>query len=150
MDTNWASCLNTWRSTSGYTWSLGTGAVLWSVCKQKTVATSSCKAEYMAAYKSTQECIWLCMLLHEIGWDFTKKPTTLFCNNEVAISLSEDPTAHARVKHFNIKYHFICECARMGEITIKYINTCNNVADMFTKALPKPLFLCLRQLLGLT
>ncbi|KNZ73971.1 Copia protein [Termitomyces sp. J132] len=103
-------------------WSLGTGAVSWAVHKQKTVVTSSCEAKYMAAYESTQECIWLRMLLKGIGWDFTSTVTTLFCDNKLAIILSEDPTAHARVKHFNIKYHFIRERAQMGEILIKYVN----------------------------
>lgn len=104
----------------------------------------------MAAYESTQECIWLRMLMKALGWDVSSKPTTMFCDNKVAIMLSEDPTAHARVKHFNIKYHFIRECAQMGEIIIKYINTRDNVADMFTKALLKPLFLQLHQILGIS
>lgn len=138
---DWASCPDTRRSTGGYSWSLRTGTVSWSVQKQKTVATSSCEAEYMAAYESTQECIWLQMLLKGIGLDFTSTATTLFCNNKSAITLSEDPTAHARVKHFNVKYHFIRECAQMGEIIIKYVNMKDNVANLFTKALPRPLFL---------
>lgn len=149
-DADWASCPDTRRSTGGYTWSLGTGAVSWSVQKQKTVATSSCEAKYMAAYESTQECIWLRMLLKGIGLDFTSNATTLFCDNKSAITLSEDPTAHARVKHFDVKYHFIRERAQLGEITIKYVNMRDNVADLFTKALPRPLFLRLRQMLGVT
>ena len=78
-----------------------------------------------------------------IGWDFTQKATTLFSDNKAAITLSEDPMAHARVKHFDIKYHFIHKRAQMGESIIKYINTKDNITDMFTKALPRPLFTCL-------
>lgn len=91
-------------------WSLGMGAVSWSVRKQKTVATSLCKAEYMVAYELMQECIWLWTLMNAIEREhMTAKPTTLFCDNKAAIVLSEDPTSHTRVKHFDIKYHFIQE-----------------------------------------
>ncbi|KNZ77273.1 Copia protein [Termitomyces sp. J132] len=96
---------------------------------------SSCEAEYMAAYESAQECIWLRALLQAIGWDFTTNATTMFCDNKAAISLSEDPATHAQVKHFNIKYHFLCERAQTGKIIIKYVNTKDNVADLFTKPL---------------
>ena len=84
-DADWASCIDTRRSTSSYAWSLGMGAISWSVKKQKTMATSSCEAEYMAAYEATQECIWLRILMKAIGWDFTETPTTLFCDNKAAI-----------------------------------------------------------------
>lgn len=47
------------------------------------------------------------MLMKSLGWDFSLKLTTLFCNNKATIMLSEDPTMHTRVKHFDIKYHFI-------------------------------------------
>lgn len=76
-----------------------------------------------------------------IGWDLTDKPTTLFCNNKAAIFLFKDTTAHTCMKHFDIKYHFLCEHANMGEIVIKYMNTQDNIADIFTKALLWPLFL---------
>ena len=110
--------------------------VSWLVWKQKTMATSSCEAEYMAAYESAQECIWLSALLKAIGLDLTARLTTLFCDNKAAINLSEDLTAHTQVKHFNIKYHFLHKCVQTGEIIIKYVNTKDNVADLFTKPLP--------------
>ena len=46
MDSNYANCVDTCRSISRYSFSLGTGLVSWSAHKQKTVSTSSCKSEY--------------------------------------------------------------------------------------------------------
>jgi hypothetical protein len=148
-DSDWANCLDTRRSVGGYMWSLGSGAVSWAARKQKTVAASSCEAEYMAGYEAAQECIWLRALLKDIGHDITQDATTLLCDNNAAINLSEDPLLHARVKHVDIKYHFLRERVQSGEIAIRYIPTKDNVADLFTKALPSPLFIRLRTLLGL-
>jgi hypothetical protein len=103
----------------------------------------------MAGYEAAQECIWLRALLKDIGHDVTQKATTLLCDNNAAINLSEDPMLHARVKHVDIKYHFLRERVQSGEIAIRYVHTKDNVADLFTKALPSPLFTRLRLLLGL-
>jgi hypothetical protein len=75
-------------------WNLGSGAISWAAHKQKTAAASSCEAEHMAAFESAQECIWLCALLKAIGHHITQTPTTMLCNNNMAINLSEDPLLH--------------------------------------------------------
>ena len=103
----------------------------------------------MAAFEATQECIWLRAMLMAIG-HAPQGPTTLLCNNNSAINLSEDLMLHQRVKHVDIKYHFLWERVASKEITIRYINTKDNVADIFTKALHAPQFSKLRALLGLT
>ncbi|GLB45782.1 putative transposition, RNA-mediated [Lyophyllum shimeji] len=103
----------------------------------------------MAAFESAQEGIWLRALLKAIDHDVSHSPTTIRCDNNSAINLSEDPLLHARVKHVDIKYHFLRERVQSGEIAIKYTHTKQNVADIFTKALSRELFLRFRNLLGL-
>ncbi|KAG5729260.1 Copia protein [Termitomyces sp. T112] len=149
MDSDWASCLNTRRSVGGYTWSLGAGAVSWAVRTQRTVAASSCEAEYMAAFESAQECIWLRALLKDIGHDHTSQPTQMFCNNNSAIALSEDPLLHARVKHIDIKYHFLHERVQSNKIALHQVPSKENTTDIFTKVLPSPAFMRLCPHLGL-
>lgn len=61
--------------------------------------------------------------------------TMILCNNNSAINLSEDPLLHFRVKHVNIKYHFLREHVTSGKITMCYVNVKDNIADMFTKGL---------------
>ena len=108
--------------------------VSWQARKQKTVAASSCEAEYVAAFKACKEAIWLCSLLDTIGHQ-PKTPTTILCDNNATINLSEDPLLHDRVKHINIKHHFFRKRVQSNEITLSYINTYDDIADIFTKAL---------------
>jgi hypothetical protein len=77
----------------GYAFSLGSGIVSWNARKQKTMAASSCEAEYVAAFNVAKENSWLRALFQEISFAFPK-PTTIDCDNNAAICLSEDPLLH--------------------------------------------------------
>ena len=61
-------------------------------------------------------------------------------DNQGAIALTKDNKFHMRTKHIDLRYHFVHEAVEDGKITMKYISTSENVANMFTKALPKPKF----------
>ena len=147
-DSDWANCLDTRRSVGGHAYSLGSGMVSWQARKQKTVAASSCEAEYTATFEASKECIWLRTLLNSINHTPTA-PTTICCDNNAAINLSEDPALHDHVKHIDIKHHFLHERVQSNEISLSYINTHDNVADIFTKALDTNKFSCFRGFLGL-
>ena len=87
---------------------LGSGVVSCQARKQKTVASSFCEAEYTAAFEASKERIWLRTLLNSIN-HVTTRPTTICCDNNTAINLSEDPALHNHLKHINIKHHFLRE-----------------------------------------
>ena len=148
-DSDWANCLDTRRSVGRYSFMLGSSIISWTTRKQKTVASSSCEAEYTAAYECGKEAIWLRMLLSSIG--FTPPgPTSILCDNNAAINLSEDPSLHQRVKHVDIKYHFLREHVHSRELKLSYVNTHHNIADIFTKALDTTKFKKLWGFLGLS
>ena len=88
------------------------------------------------------------MLLLSIGLSPTSA-TTLLCDNNAAITLSEDPAFYARVKHFDIRYHFLRERVQSGDISLFYVNTKDNIADIFTKPLDTTAFTRLHVFLGL-
>ena len=67
-NSDWANCLDTCRSMGGYTCNLRSRALSWTAKKQKVVAASSCEAEYVAAFETTKECIWIHALLNAIGY----------------------------------------------------------------------------------
>ena len=145
---DWANCLDTRRSVGGYSFTLGSGIISWTTREQKTVASSSCEAEYTATFKCSKEAIWLQTLLSGIGF-MPPDSTLILCNNNATINLSEDPSLHQRVKHVDIKYHFLHERVHSGDLKLSYINTHNNVANIFTKAPNTVKFEKLHEFLGL-
>ena len=64
----------------------------------------------------------------------------MYEDNQAAISMSEDPQAHGKSKHIEIKYHSIREQVSKKQIEVKYCQTENMVADMMTKGLGKEKF----------
>ena len=112
------------------------GAVSWSAKKQSVVAQSSTEAEYIGLTHAAKELIWGRMLLKDIGVP-QMEPTTLYCDNQGAIALAKDNQHHARTKHIAVRYHFIRQAVEEQSLTLTYCPTGDNVADMFTKALPR-------------
>jgi len=148
-DASYNSCPDTCKSTSAYCFSLGdSGMVSWCARKQKTVAQSSCDAEYIAVSEAAREAMWLRMLTIQLDLP-PLRPTPLLCDNQAANSLAEDPTFHAHAKHIDVKWHYIRECTENRHIAVSYVPSKDNVADILTKPLPGPQFLRLRSFLGL-
>ena len=136
-DADHAGCLDTRRSTSGFLIKMGTGAVCWSAKKQTVVADLSTEAEYVSASSAGHEILWLRSLLSEIGME-VKAPTRLMINNQSALKVLRNPEHHGRMKHINIKWHWIHEIIKRGQIEGHFLPTGEMVADIFTKPLPRP------------
>jgi hypothetical protein len=87
--------------------------ILWCDIKHKSVALSSAEAEYMAANQASCEAIWLRKILVDL-FDTDLDPTTIFCDNQSCIKLSENRIFHDRSKHIEINYHFIRDKIQRG------------------------------------
>jgi hypothetical protein len=134
-DSDLASCVDTHRSVSSYCCTLGSGVITWSTRQQKTVSLSNCEAEYVAASEAASELTWLHSLLGEL--EFTQlSATPLLCDNNGSIVLTEDSSFHARVKQIDIKHHSIRQKVEIGQLKLHYVKSKDNLADIFTKALP--------------
>jgi len=147
-DSDYGNCIDTSRSIGGYCFSLGSGSVSWSSCKQWTVADSSCYAEYIALSEASQEAIFLRMLLEGINFP-DMKPSRLYCDNDTAIRLAEDQVWHSKCKHIRVKFHYVRDQVLAREIKVNHVHSKDNPADIFTKALGRPDFLHHQTSLGL-
>ena len=137
------------HSISGYAFRFHGGAISWSSKRQSLIALSTTEAEYIAGTHAAKEAIWLRLLISEI-LSPTSLPTPIFCDNNGAISLAKDNTTfHPRTKHIDIRYHYIREKVQNRDITVIRVGTSENIADIFTKALPRLKFEGLCHLLGI-
>jgi hypothetical protein len=140
VDSDWGGDYPTRKSTTGYIFFYANAPVSWSSKIQKTVALSSCEAEYMALKEAIKEFVWLSSLFNEIDSLKTCNSKVLLTDNQSAIDLSKNPEYHARSKHIDIQYHYVREVIQNGQVTLKYVPTKENIADVFTKPLSPAIF----------
>ena len=147
-DADYAGDLNDRKSRSGSILFLNDGPVLWLSRKQPCTATSTTESEYVAASLTSKEIVWARRLLHDLGFP-QSNPTPLFSDNQSAIRLVQNPEFHKRTKHIDVLYHLIREFQSRGEITLFYVPTRLQLADILTKALTPDIFAKLRDALNL-
>jgi uncharacterized beta-barrel protein YwiB (DUF1934 family) len=85
--------------------------------------------------------------LRDYGYKFSK--VHLLCVNESAIRMADNHVEHIRTKHIAIRYHFLRDHQQRGDIEIAYINTKDQLADIFTKLLDEKTFIKLRNELNI-
>jgi hypothetical protein len=147
-DSDLAGDVDDRKSTSGVLFYLGSSPVSWFTQKQKSVAISTCEAEYMAETSASCKGIWLGRLLSEL-LDVEFEPVTLNMDNQSAIALCKNPVFHERSKHIDTKYHFIREKVEEGLIDVKYCGTNDQLADILTKPLARLKFHDMRERVGM-
>lgn len=147
-DNDYAGDQDDRRSTSGYVFMLGTGAISWSTKKQPIVTLSSTEAEFIAATACACQAIWLRRLLAELRFK-QDGATTVFCDNISTIKLSKNPVLHGRSKHIDVKFYFLRDLCKDKEIDLLHCKSEDQAADIFTKAVKRELFMKLRKLIGL-
>ncbi|GKC37392.1 retrovirus-related pol polyprotein from transposon TNT 1-94 [Tanacetum coccineum] len=138
VDADHAECNDDCKSTSGGIQFLGDKLVSWSSKKQDCIAMSSAEAEYVSLSACCAQVIWMRTQLLDYGFLYHKIP--IYCDSKSAIAISCNPVQHSRTKHINIRYHFIKEHVEKGTIELYFVRTEYQLADLFTKALPKERF----------
>ncbi|GJX88519.1 hypothetical protein Tco_0340533 [Tanacetum coccineum] len=138
---------DTRRSTSGSAQFLGDKLVRWSSKKQKSTAISSIEAKYIALSGCCAQILWMRSQLTDYGFQFNKIP--LYCDNKSSIALCCNNVQHSRAKHIDVRYHFIKEQVENRIVELYFVWTKYQLADIFTKPLPRERFNFLIEKLGM-
>ncbi|GJX03097.1 retrotransposon protein, putative, ty1-copia subclass [Tanacetum coccineum] len=111
------------KSQTRYVFVLNGGAVDWKSAKQSTTAMSSTEAEYIAAAEASIEAVWMRKFIDGLGdvMPLNKRPMEMLCDNEPTLAIASDPRILKGARHFQRKYHYICEVIQEGEIVLKKV-----------------------------
>ncbi|GJV29271.1 hypothetical protein Tco_1385719 [Tanacetum coccineum] len=124
------------KSQTGYVFILNKGVVDWKSTKQSIFASSSTDVEYIAAFDASKEGVWIRKFISGLGVVPTiEEPINMYCDNTGAISIAKDHGVTKGARHFCVKVHYLRETIEMGDVRIEKVDTYDNLADPFTKAL---------------
>jgi hypothetical protein len=111
------------------------GAVTWSSKRQATIALSTVEAEYVVMSRCAQQMVWMQSWLREVEIEVSL-PGLIKGDNRGAIALTKNTKDHGKVKHIDIRHHYIRELLQSGTILFEQVSSADNLADLFTKPLP--------------
>ncbi|GJW99039.1 hypothetical protein Tco_0180847 [Tanacetum coccineum] len=127
------------KSQTGYVFVLNGGVVDWKSTKQSIFATSSAKAEYIAASDASKEAVWVRKFIAGLGVVPTiKEPIKMYCHITGAITIANESGITKGARHYRAKVHYLCEVIEYGDVKLEKVHTDDNLADPFTKALAFP------------
>ncbi|GJS59904.1 retrovirus-related pol polyprotein from transposon TNT 1-94 [Tanacetum coccineum] len=118
-----------------YSKDTGDKLVSWFSKMLKSTAISSTEAEYIDLSGCCAQILWMRSQLTDYGFQFNKIP--LYCDNKSVITLCYNNVQHSRVKHIDVRYHFIKEQVENGIVELYFVRTEYQLVDIFTKPLPK-------------
>ena len=133
-DSDFQGDIDSRKSTSGYVFTLNSGAICWKSVKKTCVADSTTEAEYVAASKAAKEAVWLKKFLLDLQViPSADRPITLYCDG--AVAQSKEPRYHKKQKLIERKNHLIRYIIERGDTMVTKISSEENLTHPFTKTL---------------
>ncbi|GJV20526.1 ribonuclease H-like domain-containing protein [Tanacetum coccineum] len=129
---DWAKCIVTRKSVTGYCVFLNNSLVSWKSKKENILYKSSTEAEYRALASVTSKVIWILKILKDLQIE-KLLPVSLHCDSNSAVKIAANPVFHERTKHLEIDLHFVREKILKGVVKIVKVDSANQIADILTK-----------------
>ncbi|RVW91499.1 Retrovirus-related Pol polyprotein from transposon TNT 1-94 [Vitis vinifera] len=136
-DSDFAGCVDSRKSTSGYIFILAGGAISWRSVKQTMTATSTMEAEFISCFEATSHGVWLKSFISGLRvMDSISRPLSIYCDNSTAVFMAKNNKSGSQSKHINIKYLAIRERVKEKKVVIEHISTELMIVDPLTKGMP--------------
>ena len=103
------------------------------------MALITSEAEYVATCSASCEAVWLRKLLYEL-FDLQLDSTCIYYDNHSCVNFLENPVFHDKLKHIEIKYHYIRDMVYRGVVKLQYVTTDKQIANVLTKRLARVKF----------
>ena len=136
-DADYASKENDRRSVSGIAATLGGTVVSHTSKTQRLVSLSTSEAEYIAAGEGVKKTLFVRAVLSFIAPETSGASIKVLEDNQGAKVQIESPLSSARSKHIDVRYHFIRDLFRTRKISVEYVASAEQHADILTKALSR-------------
>lgn len=137
-DANWISDSDETKSTSGYVFTLGGGAITWKSAKQTIIARSTMESEFVALELAVNEAEWLRNFLASIPIGIKPAPSvSIHCDCQAAIAVAKNKSFNGKNRHIRLRHNVIKHMLRDGIISIDYLKSEMNLADPLTKPLQR-------------
>jgi len=97
----------------------------------------------VAVESCCSQILWIKQQL--LDYDLKLGCVPINCDNTIAIDLTKNPVLHSRTKHIEIRHHFLRDHVEKKDVIFEYVDTKDQLADIFKKPLPSVSFLKIRR-----
>ncbi|PHT58324.1 hypothetical protein CQW23_00687 [Capsicum baccatum] len=137
-DANWITGSNEVKSTSGYVFTIGGGAVSWKSSKQTCITRSTIESEFITLDKADEEAEWLRNFLEDIPyWPKPMAPVCIHCDSQAVTGRAGSMMYNSKSLHIRRRHNTVKKLLSSGIITTDYVKSKDNVSDPLTKGLSR-------------
>ena len=122
------------KSRMGYFIKVNGAAVIWDSRLQSVIAQSTTEAEYIVMAEVCKSIMFCSMLIKELGIIYDP-PIRIRCDNQSAITISNNGSTNRQTRHIAVRYHLIRRCVQLGLVRPEFVPGNENPADQLTKRL---------------
>ncbi|WVZ07142.1 hypothetical protein V8G54_020488 [Vigna mungo] len=135
-DANWISDSDETKSTSGYVYTLGGGAITWRSVRQTIIARSTMESEFVSLEMAGSEAEWLKNFLANIPLGMKPTPSvSIHCDCQSVIAIAKNKNYNGKNRHIQLRHNLVKQLLKNGTISIDYVKSERNLADLLTKPL---------------